>query len=208
MNNTISDAHQVAYQKIVEQEFPGLVKLLETRIDFKKWGFRQTFYGIAQEFAPSVIYDSQSCRVRFVWQIADHLDGPTLNIMYGRLHAPNHQRFMFWNGSYCHCWHNHLVDNVLSFLDGFSPQEAVEKNFEVSYFNQFAQQNKGHQWSHIEWTIRLHSSIWEHYGDRLFDLFDLHRPDLWEQYMFFVAEFYRLKPPAHNPSAPPPESIC
>ncbi|SRR5258706_5234869 len=207
MNNNISDAHQVAYQNIVEQKFPGLVKLLETHIDFEKWGFRQTFYGIAQEFAPSVIYDSQGCRVRFVWQIADHQDGPTLDIRYGRLHAPNHQRFMVWNGIDCHCWH-HLLDNVLSFLDGLSPQEAVEKNREMAYINQFAQQNKGNQWPHIEWTVRLHSSIWEHYEHHLFDLFDFRYPDLWEKYTQFNREYYRLKPRAYNPSAPLPESIC
>jgi hypothetical protein len=113
MNNITS----APYQKIVEREFPGLVKLLETHINFEKWGFRQTFYGVSQEFAPSLIYDSQRCRVRFIWQIADHRDGPTLAIRYGRLHAPNHQRFMSWNESYCHCWHI-LLENVLNVSSG------------------------------------------------------------------------------------------
>ena len=123
MNNTIS----AAYQKIVEQELPGLVKLLETRMNFEKWGFTQSFYGAAQEFNPSVIYDSRSCRVRFVWLSADLRDGPdsaTLDITYGRLHASNQQRFMIWNGSKCLCWHN--LDNTFWFLDGLSPQEAVK----------------------------------------------------------------------------------
>lgn len=196
------------YQKIVENEFPEFIKLLERCMSFDRWGFKQTFYGTAQEFAPSVIYDSQSCRVRFLWLTADPRDGyTTLDIKYGRLHASNHQRFMLWNSKKCHCWHN--IDLALSFLEGFSPQEAVEKSREISSFvDQFAQINKEHSWSEIEWSARFHSAIWDHYGTRLFDLFDVRHSDSWEQYTNFINEFYRLKPRAFNPSAPPPENIC
>jgi hypothetical protein len=196
------------YQKIVDNEFPEFIKLLERCMNFDRWGFKQTFYGVAEEFAPSVIYDSESCRVRFMWIPADPRDGyTTLGIKYGRLHASNHHRFISWKGKQCHCWHK--KDSVLSFLDGLSPEEAVDRRREISPFvDQFAQSNKGHSWSQVEWTARLHSAVWEHYGSQLFELFDLHRPDLWEQYTLFVEEFYRLKPRAFNPSAPPPENIC
>jgi len=35
--------------------------------------------------------------------------------------------------------------------------------------------------------------IWEHYGKRLFELFDLRQPNLWEQYRGFLKEFYDIK---------------
>jgi hypothetical protein len=38
-----------------------------------------------------------------------------------------------------------------------------------------------------------HAMIWEHYGQRLFELFDLRRPDLWEKYSSFVIQVYDLK---------------
>jgi hypothetical protein len=197
-------------QRIVEQEFPGLVQILESYMDFEKWGFKQSFYGVAQEFPPSIIYESNECRVRFIWLPADIRDGPdsaALNIKYGRLHASDQQKFMVWDGHNCHCWHNR--DIVFNFLDGLSSQEAVEKRYKIPPIKaQFIQQNEGFTGSNIEWGARQESFIWKHYGNRLFDLFDLHRPDLWEQYMLFINECYRLDPGVFNPSAPPPENIC
>ncbi len=206
MNSVINNS----YKKLADQKLPGLIQILESCIQFEKWGFKQSFYGVAEEFTPSVIYDSDKCRVRFSWIPADMRDGPdsaTLDIRYGRLHASNQKRFMIWNGMNCHCWH--ALHDTFGFLDGLSPQEAVEKSRNVSQFvGQFAQQNKEHDWSHIEWGARLHSAIWDNYDDRLFDLFDLRHPDLWEQYKKFLTEFYQLKTFHPNPSAPPRENIC
>jgi hypothetical protein len=206
MQSGINDS----YKKLAEAKLPGLVQLLESCMSFEKWGFLQSFYGLAEEFAPSVIYDSSQCRVRFVWLPADIRDGPdsaTLNILYGRSHASNQQRLMIWNGQICHCWHN--LYNTLWFLDGLSPQEAIEKSRDASpVVHQFAQRNKGHSWTHIEWGAKLEAAIWEHYGTRLFDLFDVHRPDLWEKYKQSLTEFYNLRLYFHNPSSPPRENIC
>lgn len=54
----------------------------------------------------------------------------------------------------------------------------------------------------------MHASFWEHYGQRLFELFDLRRPDLWDEYTRFVVEYRRLdgrKPLSGYPSF---EKIC
>lgn len=199
-----------AYKKLAEEKLSELVQLLETCMNFEKWGFTQSFYGLAEEFVPSVIYNSDKCRIRFGWIPADMRDGPdsaTLYIRYGRLHASNQKRFMIWNGINCHCWH--ALHDTFGFLDGLSPQEAVDKSRDVSRFvDEFARLNKGHGWSNIEWSARLHSATWENYGNRLFDLFDLRRPDLWEQYRQFLVEFYGLKPFHHDPSAPLRENVC
>jgi hypothetical protein len=36
----------------------------------------------------------------------------------------------------------------------------------------------------------MHAAIWEQYGMRLFELFDLRRPDLWEQYRTWLRARY------------------
>jgi len=204
MNDEVRDA----YQKIIEKEFPNFVQILETCVDFRKWGFKQTFYGIAEEFAPSIIYDSASCRVRFEWNRGEPKDGYNiLRIRYGRLHAPDDRRFIIWNGRLSHCWHQ--LNLALNFLDGLSPNEAVERQNKWPYvIDQFIQANKGRTWSEMEWTARAHATVWEHYGHSLFHLFDLHYPDTWEQFAYFVKEFYRLNPGAHDPNEPFPELVC
>jgi hypothetical protein len=197
-------------QKIVENEFPELINLLERHMNFDRWGFKQTFYGLSQDFPPSIIYDSKSCRVRFIWLPADVRDGPdssALDVRYGRLHASNQQRFMVWNGHNCHSWHSSNI--IINFLDGLSPMEAVKKKFKIPPIkDQFIQRNKEYVGSNVEWGVRECAFIWEHYGKRLFDLFDLRSPELWEQYALFIKEFYKLDPGVFNPNSPPPENIC
>jgi hypothetical protein len=204
MDSGINDA----YKQIVENEFPKFINFLERVMKLNHWGFKQTFYGVAQEFAPSIIYDLNGCRVRFLWYPADPRDGyPTLGIKYGRAHASDNERFIMWNGELCHCWHR--VDLVLHYLDGLSPKEAAEKRFEVPPVkDQFIQLNKDHTWSSIEWTARQEVFVWEHYEHRLFDLFDLHHPNLWKQYTLFIRDLFKLIPQNYKLSSPPPENIC
>jgi len=78
------------YQNILRAEFPSLIQMFESTIDFKRWGFRRTFVGVVVQLPPSVIYDSEWCKVRFMWQASDRRDGdgPKITILYGRLHAP------------------------------------------------------------------------------------------------------------------------
>ncbi len=163
----MNDGINSSYKKIVEQEFPGFVQTLESCMSFGKRGFRQTFYVMAPEFAPSLIYDSDSCRVRFIWLRGDIRDGgyPTMSVRYGRLHASDNHRFILWNEQLSHC-------------------------------------------SHIEWTARTHAAVWEYYGNRLFGLFDLRYLDLFDQYMLFIKQFYKLNPGPIDPSQPWPERIC
>src|SRR5258706_3149015 len=205
----MNDGINSSYKKIVEQEFPGFVQTLESCMSFGKRGFRQTFYVMAPEFAPSLIYDSDSCRVRFIWLRGDIRDGgyPTMSVRYGRLHALDNHRFILWNEQLSHCWHR--IDLALNFLDGMTPQEAVEKRNEwPTVMDQFIQANKGHNWSHIEWTARTHAAVWEYYGNRLFGLFDLRYLDLFDQYMLFIKQFYKLNPGPIDPSQPWSERIC
>ncbi len=112
-----------------------------------------------------------------------------------------------WHKRKCHCWHR--TDMLTKFLDGLSPQEAVEQRFKIPLIKkQFNQLNREHQWSRIEWAARQESFLWEHYGHRLFILLDLSQPELWEKYSFFIEEYYRLDPEIYNPGEPFPGFIC
>ena len=200
-----------SYKELAARALPGLVQTLETCINLEGWGFKQSFYGVSDEFNPSVIYDSDKCRVRFIWIDADMRDGSdsaTLNILYGRLHASNQKRTIIWNGVNCYCWHD--LDNTLYFLDGVLPQDfRIKSRHPPPFIDNFAQLHKGHNWSHVEWGARLHLAIWEYYENRLFNLFDLQCPDLWEKYMLFTKEINQLNPfRDHDFRSPPTENIC
>ena len=119
---------QDRFEEIERNRFPQFFQMLERNLDLKRWGFQQTFSGIAGHFCPSVIYDSDVCRVRFLWYESDPLGTPTVLVRYGRLHAPIDHRYMTWNGQKCYCWHNPRM--AFHFLDGLSPQEAVNNRYE------------------------------------------------------------------------------
>ena len=133
-----------------------------------------------------------------------------MNINYGRLHAVFDDLYLLWNGEKCHCWHS--VAYVLHFLDGLSPDEIAGKNYRrPKIMEQFRQSQVGqslrgrtHQ---PEWLTRMHAAIWNHYGLRLFEVFDLRRPELWEQYRQFMKSLYDIEGRSPNIN-PPLDSIC
>ncbi len=51
--------------------------------------------------------------------------GNSISIYYGRLHAPNEETTMIWNGEECHCWHR--FELALHFLDGRTPEYASKR---------------------------------------------------------------------------------
>jgi hypothetical protein len=120
-----------------------------------------------------------------------------ISIDYGRLHAPNEDLFMVWNGEGCRCWHSIL--DPLRFLDGLTPEAAykqakVDNQLPLAVRN-FRQSKEGKrllkEYSPKS-AIVLQATIWEQYGNRLFELFDLRRPDLWKDYRQFLKEYYGL----------------
>jgi hypothetical protein len=79
----------------------------------------------------------------------------------------------------------------LYFLDGLSPQEAKNtkhprliKEFEQSDLAKSIR-------SEPEKDVLLQATIWEAYGQRLFDIFDARNKDLWERYSVFVSEYWK-----------------
>src|SRR5574341_1011867 len=176
-----------------------MTRVAQRFLDVSTWGFMESY----RSAKPSkLIFDSEWCRLKFVWDGWDYLGGNTISIYYGRLHAPNEKARIIWNGEECHCWHD--FDHALLFLDGRTPADAARLIYSHPitspfYEEEFRQKFRRRQ---PEWLVQMHMTIWQHYGKQLFELFDLRRPDLWEQYRQFLKEFYDIKgrSPAIQPS--------
>jgi hypothetical protein len=199
------------YLSISEQEYEDLLRterakylqILEQIIDFKMWGFKQTFVGAATPQPWCVIYDSEWCRVCFTWNIEDRRDYPISHVYYGRLHAPSNEYVILWNGKNCYCWHD--IRLALFFLDNVSWQDtaAARKEFKLPTAEEkFRQTSTGKGWSQPEWMARMHLAFWKQYDKKLFELFDLRHPDLWEKYTKFLEEYHKFTdyPPVIYPS--------
>ena len=186
--------------------------LLETYLDFPRWGFEVSLTDFSQWGNPKVIFDAEWCRVSFHFSKQRLQMQDKLYIQYGRRHAPDFTATIFWQGEECHCWH-HYRWRPIEFLDGLTPQEAVDQEDWPPVPQAFRDSEEGKRLAveyQPEFSLRLQSILWEQYGERLFELFDLRQPDLWEEYRKFVEEYYRLtnnKPSNKNPF-PPLYKIC
>ena len=181
-----------------------MTRIAQTVLRLDSWGFKESY---RSSKPGELIYDSERCRISLVWDGWDPLDGNSMHIHYGRLHAPSEKTTMFWNGEDSRCWHR--VEYPLHFLDKRTPAETAELNYSHPlktpfYEDEFRQKFQRHQ---LEWTAQMHLTIWQYYGNRLFELFDLRRPDLWQQYRQFLKEVYDIK--GRNPAIKPPlDKVC
>jgi ribosomal protein S27E len=145
---------------------------------------------------PTVIYNSEKCRVMF--QIEDSGIGRNDGsfIYYGRSHAPNDMPIMKWNNENCYCWHN-ILDIPLSFLDGLSPSAAANRSGsqwrELINSLRASSEFTNSSTEHIRYPLKLHAAIWNKYGNVLFNLFDLRKTELWVQYTQYLKECYDIR---------------
>jgi hypothetical protein len=167
-------------------------------------GFTESYRSIK---LGELIYDSQRCRINFIWEGWDPLDGNSMNIRYGRLHAPNEKNSMLCDGEDARCWHR--IEYPLHFLDGRTPAEAAKLDYSHSIKTRFseAEVRDTFRRRQPEWLAQIHLAIWQHYGNQLCELFDLRRPDLWKGYQQFLKEVYDVK--GRNPAIKPPlDKVC
>ena len=205
--NSYDTYRQRKVDHIVNSEFPKYIKLLEDCFDFERWGFQLIFSGGVPQSNPSIVYESQKCRVRFMWEIPDYRDSLEITyILYGRLHASVFQEIMDWKGKKCHCWHD--AKQALNFLDGLTPQEAFKNVSAPVFMSTFYEENKTKGWRQSEMQARRQAAVWKLYGHNLFNLFDLHYPDLWQKYSDFIKEFYSLGRTWPDNSRVPLYKIC
>jgi len=188
---------------------------LEEHLDFDRWGFKISYYEYSERFRrTNVIYDSPLCRIEFRLNNIGHFpDEDELHVMYGRHHALNNRLRMTYEGEECYCWH-YSIRYPVQFLEGISPQAIISHRDKVggtplplvlAELRQTDTIQKLRKTYPPEAVVRREALIWEHYGERFFQLFDLHRPDLWQDYRHYVEEIYWLKPPVPvkgDPSLP------
>jgi len=188
----------------------ALVELIEENLEIERWNFHLTFTKFVNPRNIKIIYDSEWCRIKFMFSRMHYPETDEILIEYGRLHAPDEELFMNWNGGECRCWHNIL--NPLRFLDGLSPAEAyvqamMDKQL-PSVVRNFRQSPRGKELLKEyppKSAIALQSTLWKAYEKKLFELFDLRRYSLWEEYRQFLKEYYRL---LGLKSKHPPENVC
>jgi hypothetical protein len=140
----------------------------------------------------TVILDSEWCRVRFFADWESDYPGQSieyyLRISYGRLHAPNDGRLMEWSGEICKPWIILPFFYTLEFLKDFFRLQNPEIHF--ASFIQSSKKNKLKSLDNIRQRLAFESEIWKHYVPELFYLFDLRRPELWEQYCAWLKARY------------------
>jgi hypothetical protein len=168
------------------------------------WGFKESYISAR---LGRIIYNSEFCRLSLVWGGWDYGGGNSIHIYYGRLHAPSEMATMSWNGEECHCWHD--IDYALHFLDKRTPGDAAALSYSHPLMNSFYDEEfrKNYDRRQPEWLAKMHLAIWQFYGKRLFELFDLRQPDLWQQYRQFLKGVYDIEGriPAIKPSL---DKVC
>jgi hypothetical protein len=165
-------------------------RISQSILDLNLLGFKESYRSAK---LGKLIYDSEWCRISLIWGGWDPLEGNSIHIRYGRLHAPNEKTTVFWNGEDSRCWHR--VEHPLHFLDQRAPVEVAQLDYSHSLISPFyeAELREKYRSRQPEWLAQMHLTIWQHYGKRLFELFDLRRPDLWQQYRQFLKEVYDIE---------------
>ena len=183
------------------------IHLIQEHINFEKWGFEQTH--ISQKHGyPKIIYDSEWCRVKFSYRSYGemHDQSDVLEIMYGRLHAADKEDSILWNGEPHLCWHH--ISLALCFLDGMSTEEAAKALWNHPIIAEYKKSKEMQNISQPNKESEMHAIIWEKYEHRLFELFDLRRPDLWGKYSVFIKEVYEIIGFKYYGHGVPREKIC
>ncbi len=167
-----------------------IIDLAEKDLSPEKWGFNKNILYPNADQQGTVIYDSKLCRIKLVLTSSDFFPQHDTTIFYGRLHAPDNEHTMMWNGKNCRCWHKDIFGLTLPFIEGISPQQLAENTIEI-WDTLKAKLNIDYPSSdYVEYPLRLHSKIWEHYKEKIFSIFDLHNTELWEEYSMYSNKYY------------------
>jgi hypothetical protein len=181
-----------------------LARIAGDQLKVASWRFKESFRSLKPGI---IIYDSEWCRLSILWEGWDPLGGNSIQIRYGRLHAPNDEGTMNWNGEECYCWHD--FDYALHFLDGLTPNDAARLNYSHQITDAFYEPEFRKKYSRRqpEWLALMHTTIWQFYGQRFFELFDLRQPIIWDRYRSFLTKVYNIEGRAPE-FEPPLDKVC
>ena len=203
-------------EDIVKVELPKILEAIGKYLKPENRGFKLVFTGVLPLSTPSIHYESAQCKMRINYTRDRPYEDIEIHISYRRQHAPFDKRVIEWNNKRCICWHSLESGVLLNFLDGLSPADIVNKEFRVPRLLKiFSDANRITTWGRAEYLARKHAFLWEHYGQRLFNLFDLNYPDLWQAYTRFLEEYYahydesiRRRKLVAIPFDPPRHHVC
>jgi hypothetical protein len=187
-----------------------LSTIAEKILPLMKWNFTESSRRFKS--TPNIVYVSDVCKVMVKLQPWEPGAGFSLDILYGRSHAPDDTQILIKNEQKCYCWHRiYGMGFVLNYLDNISPEKCANSYDSPAIIDKIKKQN----WWNVddrkmmkpELSLRMEAEIWEYYGCRLFDLFDLNRPDLWEEYQSYMTQIYDIK--GRSPNIKPSlDKIC
>jgi hypothetical protein len=186
--------------------------LIHKRLEMERWGFVETYRNSSYHGGPILIFDNQWCRLEFTYDMERRREEDVLVLFYGRKHAANEKATIIWHGEECRCWYRHWW-NIIYFLDGYTPLEAFKTEMAPAYIQEYTHSPAGRELSsksQPEWALHLEVLIWQKYAPRLFELFDLEHPELWEKYYQFNKEIWKIRnrPPIKNDHFPTRDKIC
>lgn len=189
----------------------GLIGRFERYMDLERWQFRLSH--VYTDTGRKVIYDSPWCRIKLSLLI-DLRDGDEMHISYARSHVTNDVEFLKeWRGELCFAWHNIRLAPFWQFIEGYSVDEAAELDRAKARwpaYQSFKETELGATLQGVDWAVAFHGFVWDHYGERLFSLFDMRNPERWEEFRRYIKEFYRLRPykPMLGDTSPPRHQVC
>lgn len=190
----------------IENPCQYMSQLAHEYLPLDYWGFKESYSSKSDE---CVIFDSQWCRIKFVWSGWEMYGGNTISIYYGRHHASNNHATLTWAGVECYCWHREEL--ALHLLDVHKPVDVAAMTNSHPIIQEYRQsklgQSLGNKRRQPEWLMQLMSVVWKQYAPQLFEVFDMRRPDLWDQYQKFLKEVYDIKGRSPN-IVPPLDHVC
>lgn len=203
-------------EDLVKVELPRILEALGKYLKPENRGFQLVFTGVLPLSAPSIHYESTQCKMKITYNRDRPYEDIEMHISYGRQHARFDKQIIEWNNERCYCWHSLEGGVILNFLDGLSPSDMNNEEFRVPRVSKiFYDANQNTNWGPAEFLSRKHAFLWEYYGQRLFNLFDLNYPDLWKEYTRFLEEYYahynervRQRKLVAIPFNPPRHQVC
>lgn len=199
-------------RQLTSEMHSDVIAPIQKHLPLARWGYRLSWIGDPIRDAPwhsPLIYDSPRCRVALDPQIdyRARLDGvrqPTdFYVLYGRSHAPNEALWIGeWKEKRCRAWHDITRLPFAHFFEGTTPQSLrdsymredfskLSRNEAQDAFNRSA---PSETLGPAERDLAYHGFLWEHYGERLFSLFDLRRQDQWDELRKYLREYFKRVP--------------
>lgn len=114
---------------------------------------------------------------------------------------------MLWQGEECRCWH--CIEHALHFLDGRAPTDVARLRYSHPTLDPFYEEDvqKRYHRRQLEWLAEMQVTIWNQYGQDLFNLFDLRRPELRQRYQKFLKDVYDIQG-RDSDIKPPMDKVC